>query len=60
MHCLEEKQPKSSKSIPKGSASERIVCGITHNLFQGGGVESLFLKGVLFHFHRLGQEFNAK
>lgn len=35
--------------------------GVTHNLFQGGGGgQSLFLKGILFHPYRLGQECNSK
>lgn len=47
--------------FPKGNASEGVGFqgGIAHDSFQGG-VESLFLKGILFHSHRLGQEFNSK
>lgn len=48
--------------FPKGNASEGVGFrgGITHSLFQGGGVESFFLREILFHSHRLGQEFNSK
>lgn len=47
---------------PKGNAFEGVGFQgrLTHSLFQGGVVESLFLKGILFHSHRLRQEFNSK
>lgn len=58
-------QKRSSRGLaldfPKGNVSEGVGFqgGIVHNSFQGG-VESLFLKGILFHSHRPGQEFDSK